>query len=66
MKNTLTLIGALCAAIVLAAVAGQESIADTQDEQAISSRDWAAKQVCGDRTAVWPDDKTVECVKEKP
>lgn len=64
-KNTITLIGALFVALMLAAIAGQESIADTQDEQAISSRDWAAKQVCEGRAFEWQGDVLI-CHKEKP
>lgn len=65
MKTTITLIGALFVALMLAAIAGQESIADTQDEQAISSRDWAANKVCEGRAFEWQGDVLI-CYKEKP
>lgn len=65
MKNTLTLVGAFCAAILLAAIAGQESIADTQDEEAISSRDWAARKVCQGQPFEWQGDVLI-CYREKP
>ena len=67
MKNSIYLL-LLAAAITLlvGAVAGDESLAAAQREEAeaMNSRDFAGRWVCGDRTAVWLDDKTVECVRE--
>lgn len=41
--------------------------ADQEDVAALSSREFAGQAVCGPRaTAVWADDKTLECLKELP
>ncbi len=41
--------------------------ADQEDAAALSSREFAGQAVCGPRaTAVWTDDKALECFKELP
>lgn len=43
-----------------------ELLAVQQEEQAKASRDWAARQVCGEaKEAQWLDDKTVQCVPRR-
>ena len=43
-----------------------ELTAVQQEEQAKASRDWAARQVCGEaKDAQWLDDKTVQCVPRR-
>lgn len=43
-----------------------EQLADQQDREALSSREWAGQQVCGPHaTAVWLDDKTLECLRHR-
>lgn len=34
-----------------------------EEAEAIASREFAAQWVCGDRTPVWIDDKTIECLR---
>ena len=42
-----------------------EQLADQQDREALSSREWAGQQVCGaGKTAAWLDDKTLTCLRE--
>lgn len=41
-----------------------EAEADQQDAEALSSRDWAARQVCNGRPFSWEDDKTLVCHRE--
>ena len=41
-----------------------ERVADQQDRDALSSREWAGQQVCGPKaTAVWMDDKSMYCAR---
>lgn len=41
-----------------------EQLADQQDREALSSREWAGQQVCGPHaTAVWTSDKEMQCFK---
>ena len=43
-----------------------EQLADQQDAEALSSREWAGQQVCGPHaTAVWTGDKEMQCFKHK-
>lgn len=65
--------GAAALAVVLLMAWAQDDdsrrIADQQDAEALSSRDWAGQKVCGpNKTAVWEDDKTLRCFKnlDKP
>ena len=40
-----------------------DQVAEQQDREALASRIWAGQQVCGQHaTAVWLDDKTMECL----
>ena len=41
-----------------------EAMAAAQDVQAQHSRDWAARQVCGQQPYEWVDDKTLVCHRE--
>lgn len=46
--------------------AASRAEADRQDDQALSSREWAGQQVCGPTaTAVWHGD-TLECLRTRP
>lgn len=41
-----------------------EATADQQDAEALSSREWAGRQVCGpNATPVWESDKTLLCLR---
>lgn len=41
-----------------------QAIAEQEDANALTSREWAGQQVCGpDRTAVWDDDKSLRCLR---
>lgn len=65
MKEAVWLIAAVIA-LGVGAVAGHEAeaLADQQDAEALSSREWAGRQVCGpNATAVWEDDKTLQCLR---
>lgn len=43
-----------------------DQVAEQQDREALASRIWAGQQVCGPHaTAVWLDDKTLTCMKER-
>ncbi|RYF07991.1 MAG: hypothetical protein EOO31_04420 [Comamonadaceae bacterium] len=69
MKNTLCLLAIpLAIHFLVGAFAADESLAAAQREEteAMNSRDFAGRWACGDRTAVWLDDKTIECLKETP
>lgn len=58
---------AALAVIVLMAWAQDDDskrLADQQDAEAISSREWAGQQVCGpNATPEWLDAKTLQCLK---
>ena len=42
-----------------------EQLADQQDREALSSREWAGQQVCGaGMTAVWESDQVLACLRE--
>lgn len=56
----------LCIAFGAFAAADNEAEADREDAAAISSRDWAAQQVCQGRPFTWEDDKTLVCHRELP
>ncbi len=57
---------ALLAASVLTGCDSAAAEADQQDADALSSREWAGQQVCGpEATAVWLDDKTIECLRNR-
>lgn len=44
--------------------AAAEAEADEQDRAAISSREWAGRQVCGPKAEPqWLDDKTLVCLR---
>lgn len=41
-----------------------EAVADQQDREALSSREWAGQQVCGaGMTAVWESDQVLACYR---
>lgn len=43
-----------------------EAVAEQQDREALSSREWAGQQVCGPHaTAIWESDKSMYCAKER-
>lgn len=65
MKGAIWII-AFVIALGVAAVAGHESeaLADQQDAEALSSREWAGRKVCGpNATPVWESDKTLLCLR---
>ncbi|MDR6216218.1 hypothetical protein [Paracidovorax wautersii] len=69
LKNALMLVIIAAAAhLLVGAFAADESLAAAEHEEAeaLSSREFAGRRVCGDRTANWLDDKTIECLKETP
>lgn len=47
------------------AIAGNEAEADRQDAEALSSRDWAAREVCEGRPFEWQGDVLI-CHRERP
>ena len=49
-------------------IAAQASVeADLEDAAALSSREFAGQALCGKgKTAVWTDDKEMDCFKEFP
>lgn len=67
--NPMHWIAACALAVALGAVAAAdtEAQADREDAEALSSREWAGRQVCGpNKTPEWLDDKTLRCLKELP
>ena len=69
MKNSIYLL-LIAAAITLfvGAVAGDESLAAAQQEEAeaMNSRDFAAQSACGSLTPMWESDMRLVCLKETP
>ncbi len=67
--NTITtwvLAVAVSVAVGACAVMFDAEATQQQDTDALSSREWAGQQVCGpDATAVWLDDKTIECLRNR-
>ena len=47
------------------AIAGHEAEADLQDAEALSSRDWVAREVCEGRPFEWQGDVLI-CHRERP
>jgi len=69
MKSAINWMAALAVVLAVGGLAAQpdtESEADQQDAEALSSRDFAGRALCGNRTPVWLDDKTLDCLKETP
>lgn len=64
MKEAILIIAAALT-IGVGAVAGNEEEADRQDAEAISSRDWAAREVCEGRPFEWQGDVLI-CHRERP
>lgn len=61
----LTAVSMLAGCDDLAAAHAQavDQVAEQQAREALASRIWAGQQVCGpNATAVWLDDKTMECL----
>lgn len=64
------LVLAVLAALALSgcdnSTAASRKEADRQDAEALSSREFAGQAVCGPHaTAVWVDDKTLECLRHR-
>lgn len=51
--------------IGVGAIAGNEAEADLQDAEVLSSRDWAAREVCEGRPFEWQGDVLI-CHRERP
>lgn len=67
MNSAINWMAALAVVLAVGGFAAHtENEADRQDAEALSSRDFAGRSVCGSRTPVWLDDKTLECLKETP
>lgn len=64
MKEAILIIAAALT-IGVGAVAGNEAEADLQDAEALSSRDWAAREVCEGRPFEWQGDVLI-CHRERP
>lgn len=68
MNYALSLI-AVVIGLGMAVVAAHESEAaaePTEPQQALHSRDFAARKVCQGQAFEWADDKTLVCYRERP
>ena len=64
MKEAAWIIAAVLT-LGMGAIAGNEAEADLQDAEALSSRDWAAREVCEGRPFEWQGDVLI-CHRERP
>lgn len=62
-------IAAIVTTLTVGAFAGSDTEAEAgrEDAEALASREWAGRQVCGPhKTPEWLDDKTLRCLKDLP
>ena len=66
--NLTNWIFAIAITLGVGAIAAQaDAEADREDAAALSSREFAGQALCGKgKTAVWADDKEMDCLKELP
>lgn len=64
MKEAAWIIAAVLT-LGMGAIAGHETEADRQDAEALSSRDWAAREVCEGGPFEWQGDVLI-CHRERP
>lgn len=66
--NLTNWIFAIAITLGVGAIAAQaDAEADREDAAALSSREFAGQALCGKgKTAVWTDDKEMDCFKELP